>query len=135
MITFRLDDVPVNSTVSCFQAQDVFDPSVAELSGISAVTEGDFRLATTQAVSSYVSLLASQIQRSIDDLSRRLSSSSLVDSAGRFYMPDGLYGGAPAYRRLSAYVEEETGEPLAELSKARYVRGEDGEFQEITDDE
>lgn len=43
-------------------------------------------------------------------------------------MPVGIEGGKQTYRMLSAYVEEETGEPLAELSKSKYTKDENGDF-------
>ena len=131
MIVFQLGQAKISSHVSCFMPEDLFDSENTDLSSIDAPSMESYKLVTSYAVSSFVDQIKQQLQSKIDELDSKLSAAQCVDSHGNFYMPVGIEGGKQTYRMLSAYVEEETGEPLAELSKSKYIKDENGDFQEV----
>lgn len=131
MIVFQLGQAKISSHVSCFMPEDLFDSENTDLSSIDAPSMESYKLVTSYAVSSFVDEIKQQLQSKIDELDSKLSAAQCIDSHGNFYMPVGIEDGKQTYRMLSAYVEEETGEPLAELSKSKYIKDENGDFQEV----
>ena len=131
MVVFQLGQAKISSHVSCFMPEDLFDSENTDLSSIDAPSMESYKLVTSYAVSSFVDEIKRQLQSKIDELDSKLSAAQCIDSHGNFYMPVGIEGEKQTYRMLSAYVEEETGEPLAELSKSKYTKDENGDFQEV----
>ena len=131
MHIFQLGKEKLRSYISCFMPEDLFDSNNTDLSSIDAPSMDNYKLVTSYAVSSFVDAINTQLQSKINELDSKLSAVQCIDTSGNFYMPTGIEDGKQIYRMLSAYVEEETGEPLAELSKSKYTKDENGNFQEV----
>lgn len=131
MIVFELGKTKISTQMSCFMPEDLFDSSNTDLSSIDAPSIENYKLVTSYAVSSFVDEIKQQLQSKIDELDSKLSAAQCIDISGNFYMPTGIEDGKQIYRMLSAYVEEETGQALAELSKSKYIKDENGDFQEV----
>ena len=131
MIIFQLGDTTIDSVVSCFMPGDLFDADNTDLSSIKDPSSERYKLVTSYAVSAFVGEIKQQLQSKIDELDSKLSAAQCIDTSGNFYMPVGIEDEVQIYRMLSAYVEPETQEPLVELSKKKYVKDSEGNFQEV----